>query len=79
MMQIVVMDEASASLDFKADMLIRDFVKTEFSDCTVLTVRAPVPLFNACGAASCSAPCLRCSCSVWRASLSHAVTLAFAC
>jgi ABC-type multidrug transport system fused ATPase/permease subunit len=32
------MDEASASLDFKTDMLIREFVTREFATCTVLTI-----------------------------------------
>jgi len=36
--KIVIMDEASASLDFKTDQLIREFVRTEFADCTVLTI-----------------------------------------
>jgi len=36
--KIVIMDEASASLDFETDQQIRHFVETEFRDCTVITI-----------------------------------------
>ncbi len=36
--KIVIMDEASASLDFETDQLIRGFVEREFVDCTVITI-----------------------------------------
>lgn len=36
--KIIVMDEATASVDFANDVLIRDFVRSEFADCTVLTI-----------------------------------------
>jgi ABC-type multidrug transport system fused ATPase/permease subunit len=36
--RIVIFDEASASLDFETDQLIRQFVETEFKDATVITI-----------------------------------------
>lgn len=36
--KIVIMDEASASLDFATDMLVRELVQREFGHCTVLTI-----------------------------------------
>jgi ABC-type multidrug transport system fused ATPase/permease subunit len=46
--RVVIMDEASASLDFETDQLIRTFVEREFKDATVITIAHRLRMLRPC-------------------------------